>query len=42
VLECALAAERGEHCRGVPVDGGEIAELYRQCMEWGTESAREL
>jgi EAL and modified HD-GYP domain-containing signal transduction protein len=42
VLDCALAAERGEHCRGVPVDGGEIAELYRQCMEWGTESAREL
>jgi EAL and modified HD-GYP domain-containing signal transduction protein len=42
VLDCALAAERGEHCRGVPVDGGEIADLYRQCMEWGTESAREL
>ena len=42
VLECALAAERGEHCRGVPVDEGEIAELYRNCMEWGTESSREL
>jgi EAL and modified HD-GYP domain-containing signal transduction protein len=42
VLDCALAAERGEHCRNVPVDGGEIADLYRQCMEWGTESAKEL
>jgi c-di-GMP-related signal transduction protein len=42
VLECALAAERGELCRGAAVDGAEIAELYRQCMEWGTESAREL
>jgi EAL and modified HD-GYP domain-containing signal transduction protein len=42
VLECALAAERGEHCRGVQVDVGEIAELYRESMEWGTESAKEL
>jgi EAL and modified HD-GYP domain-containing signal transduction protein len=42
VLKCALAAERGEQCRGVSVDGGEIAELYRESMEWGTESAREL
>ena len=42
VLECALAAERGEHCRGAPVDGGQIAELYRTSMEWGTESARGL
>jgi EAL and modified HD-GYP domain-containing signal transduction protein len=42
ILKCALAAERGEECRGVPIDGSEIAELYRQCMEWGTESAREL
>jgi EAL and modified HD-GYP domain-containing signal transduction protein len=42
VLKCALAAERGEQCRDVPADGAEIAELYRQCMEWGTESAKEL
>jgi EAL and modified HD-GYP domain-containing signal transduction protein len=42
VLACALAAERGEQCSGVPVDGDEIAELYRKCMEWGTESAKEL
>jgi hypothetical protein len=42
VLACALAAERGEQCSGVPVAGDEIAELYRKCMEWGTESAKEL
>jgi EAL and modified HD-GYP domain-containing signal transduction protein len=42
VLECALAAEQGKQCRSMPVDGGEIAELYRKCMEWGTETAREL
>jgi EAL and modified HD-GYP domain-containing signal transduction protein len=42
VLACALAAERGENCRGVPADREQIAELYRRCMEWGTESAKAL
>jgi EAL and modified HD-GYP domain-containing signal transduction protein len=42
VLACALAAERGERCRGLPVDEAALAELYRQCLEWGTESAKEL
>jgi len=42
VLKCALAVERGEQCRGAPVGQDEIADLYRKCMEWGTESAREL
>ena len=42
VLSCALAAERGERCKGLPVDEGALAELYRECLEWGTESAKEL
>jgi EAL and modified HD-GYP domain-containing signal transduction protein len=42
VLACALAAERGERCQDLPVDGGEMADLYRKCLEWGTESSREL
>ncbi len=42
VLACALAAERGEQCRGVPIEGEQIAELYRTCMEWGSESSKEL
>jgi EAL and modified HD-GYP domain-containing signal transduction protein len=42
VLSCALAVERGERCRGLPVDDAALADLYRQCLEWGTESAKEL
>jgi EAL and modified HD-GYP domain-containing signal transduction protein len=42
VLACALAAERGERCRGLEVDEGTLAEIYRECLEWGTESARDL
>jgi EAL and modified HD-GYP domain-containing signal transduction protein len=42
VLACALAAERGERCQDLPVDGGEMADLYRKCLEWGTQSSREL
>jgi EAL and modified HD-GYP domain-containing signal transduction protein len=42
VLACALAAERGERCSGLPVDEAALAELYRKCLEWGTESARDL
>jgi EAL and modified HD-GYP domain-containing signal transduction protein len=42
VLACALAAERGERCQDVPVEADEFAELYRKCLEWGTESSRGL
>lgn len=42
VLACALAAENGKPCRGVPVDAGTLAELYRECLEWGTESSKDL
>jgi EAL and modified HD-GYP domain-containing signal transduction protein len=42
VLDCALAAERGEHCKDLPVDGSVMADLYRKSLEWGTESARGL
>jgi EAL and modified HD-GYP domain-containing signal transduction protein len=42
VLDCALAVERGERCRGLPVDETALADLYRQCLEWGTESAKDL
>jgi EAL and modified HD-GYP domain-containing signal transduction protein len=42
VLACVLAAENGKPCRGAQVDAGTLAELYRECLEWGTESARDL
>jgi EAL and modified HD-GYP domain-containing signal transduction protein len=42
VLACALAAERGERCKGLQVDGDTLAELYRECLEWGTESSKDL
>jgi EAL and modified HD-GYP domain-containing signal transduction protein len=42
VLACALAAERGDRCKGLQVDSSALADLYRECLEWGTESAREL
>jgi EAL and modified HD-GYP domain-containing signal transduction protein len=42
VLACVLAAERGERCKGFPADEESLAELYRECLEWGTESSKEL
>jgi hypothetical protein len=42
VLACALAAESGKACRGSQLDASALAELYRECLEWGTESARDL
>jgi c-di-GMP phosphodiesterase len=42
VLACALSAERGERCEGAPVDAGEFAELYRNSLEWASESSRAL
>ena len=44
VLECALAAERGEEPRRIagapPV--AELAELYRKALEWATETEQTL
>jgi c-di-GMP phosphodiesterase len=42
VLACALAAESGKLCRGAQLDAETLGELYRECLEWGTESARDL
>jgi len=44
VLECALAAERGEEPRrsaGAP-PVAELAELYRKSLEWATETEQTL
>src|SRR3954447_23520188 len=42
VLACALAAESGERCRGLPLETEALADLYRECLEWGTESSKDL
>jgi EAL and modified HD-GYP domain-containing signal transduction protein len=42
VLACALAAENAERAGDTPLDGPAVAELYREALAWGTETASAL
>src|SRR3954447_23922545 len=42
VLACALAAESGERWPGLPPETEALADPYRECLEWGTESSKDL
>ncbi len=42
VLECALAAESAQRVGSSPLDAETLAEMYREALAWGTETASAL